>query len=116
MRKLIPVTAAVAIVLTRPTVGAAPLGFPDRSPDVDVLPGFREPHRGYGNVPFYWWNGDPLTRERLLWQLNELDAAGTDGFGVSYIHSHPQADPETWSTPALWRPSDAPLGTPGTPD
>ena len=40
-------------------------GYPDRSENFDVLPGFQQPPKGYGNVPFYWWSGDTLTRERL---------------------------------------------------
>ena len=38
-----------------------PVGFPDRSPSLDVLPGFISPPKGYGEVPFYWWQGDTLT-------------------------------------------------------
>jgi hypothetical protein len=48
-----------------------PAGYPDRSPSLDVLPGFMNPPNGYGEVPFYWWQGDTLTRERLLWQLEQ---------------------------------------------
>jgi len=36
-----------------------PMGFPDRSPDLNVLPGFKNPPKGYGEVSFYWWIGDP---------------------------------------------------------
>jgi hypothetical protein len=31
----------------------------------DVLPGFINPPKGYGEVPFYWWQGNSLTRERI---------------------------------------------------
>jgi len=48
------------------------MGFPDRSPDLNVLPGFKNPPKGYGEVSFYWWIGDPLTKERILWQLDQL--------------------------------------------
>lgn len=30
------------------------LGYPSRSPDLDVLEGFRNPPNGYGEVPFFW--------------------------------------------------------------
>lgn len=46
----------------------------------------------YGNVPFYWWNGDTLKYERLVEQLELLGDASTDGLSVSYIHTHPQVD------------------------
>jgi len=67
-------------------------GYPDRSDTLDVLPGFIKPPRGYGNVPFYWWNGDSLTRERMTAQLEILSGAAIDGFAVSYIHSYPAID------------------------
>lgn len=67
-------------------------GYPDRSPDLDVLPGFINPPKGYGNVPFYWWNGDTLVKERLKEQLDILSASATDGFAVSYIHTVPHVD------------------------
>jgi len=44
-------------------------GYPDRLPDLDVLQGFQNPPKGYGNVPFYWWIGDTLTKDRIIWQL-----------------------------------------------
>lgn len=56
--------------------------------------GFADPPRGYGNVPFYWWDGDSLKYERLVEQLSLLDDATTDGLSVSYIHTHPQVDVE----------------------
>ena len=49
-----------------------PLGFPDRSTDLDVLPGFKNPPKGYGEVSFYWWLGDTLTKERIISQLDQL--------------------------------------------
>ena len=67
-------------------------GYPIRSKDFDVLPGFQHPPQGYGNVPFYWWSGDTLTRERLAAQLDILSESATDGFAVSYIHTDPTID------------------------
>lgn len=67
-------------------------GYPEMRPDLDVLPGFVNPPKGYGNVPFYWWNGDVLNKERLKDQLDILSASATDGFAVSYIHTTPQVD------------------------
>lgn len=67
-------------------------GYPERDANFDVLPGFRQPPKGYGNVPFYWWSGDKLTRERLSAQLDILSESATDGFAVSYIHTDPKVD------------------------
>ena len=69
----------------QPPAGA--IGFPDRSPDMDALPGFQNPPNGYGNVPFFWWLGDPLTPERLRWEIDQLADKGTVGLQVNYAHS-----------------------------
>ena len=63
-----------------------PAGYPDRSPSLDVLPGFIIPPKGYGEVPFYWWQGDTLTRERLLWQLDQLKGKGIPSLQINYSH------------------------------
>lgn len=67
-------------------------GYPSRDGNIDIRENFFNPPKGYGNVPFYWWNGDSLNQERLLDQLNTLSGASIDGFAVSYIHSHPKVD------------------------
>lgn len=67
-------------------------GYPERGKNFDVLPGFQQPPKGYGNVPFYWWSGDRLTKERLSAQLDILKESATDGFAVSYIHTDPEID------------------------
>jgi len=63
-----------------------PPGYPDRSADLDALPGFKKPPAGYGEVPFYWWMGDTLTKERLLWQLDKLSNKGITSLQVNYAH------------------------------
>ncbi len=64
------------------------IGFPNRAPDFDVLPGFQNPPPGYGEVAFYWWLGDPLTKERLRWQLDQLALVdGVMGLQINYAHS-----------------------------
>ena len=55
--------------------------------NLDVQPGFRKPPQGYGEVAFYWWLGDPLTRERLSWQMDQLQGKGVAGLQVNYAHS-----------------------------
>ena len=67
-------------------------GFPERGENIDILPGFQKPPKGYGNVPFYWWSGDHLTKERLKEQLDTLATSATDGFAISYIHTDPKTD------------------------
>ncbi len=47
---------------------------------------FQSPPAGYGPVPFYWWVGDPLERERLAWQLDRLCAKGVRQTLISYPH------------------------------
>jgi hypothetical protein len=63
-----------------------PAGYPDRNPSLDVLPGFVKPPKGYGEVPFYWWQGDTLKRERLLWQLDQLKNKGISSLQINYSH------------------------------
>lgn len=69
-------------------------GFPSVSGNIDIKEHFVNPPKGYGNVPFYWWNGDSLKKERLLEQLNTLSDASIDGFSISYVHTHPKVDVE----------------------
>jgi hypothetical protein len=69
----------------RPPAGA--VGFADRSPDLDAFPGFREPPAGFGIVPFFWWLGDPLTKERLAWELEQMAGMGVSGYQINYAHT-----------------------------
>ena len=84
-----------------------PTGYPDRSPNMDVLPGFKNPPKGYGDVAFYWWQGDTLTRERLTWQLDQLMNKGISSLQINYSHldegglSYGLSNP---SKPALFTP------------
>lgn len=71
-----------------------PLGYPSADGEIDIRKYFANPPKGYGNVPFYWWNGDTLVKERLKEQLDLLADSPTDGFAVSYIHTHPRVDVE----------------------
>ncbi len=72
-------------------------GFPFRSQELDVLPGFQNPPPGYGQVPFWWWTGDPLDKDRLLWQIEELHRQGVSGMQVNYAHE----DTTGWPTYAV---------------
>ncbi len=44
------------------------------------------PDRQYGEVPFYWWNGGELNKERLTEQLEKLAEKGLAGVQINYCH------------------------------
>lgn len=52
-------------------------GYPTANPDLRSE--FVNPPKGYGNIPFYWWSGDKLNKERLKEQLEILLQSATDG-------------------------------------
>lgn len=89
------------------STGIAAVGYPSRDPDLDVLPGFISPPPGYGSVAFYWWLGDPLTRERISWQLEQLRGTRVMGLQVNYAHG---AKGNRWYGPTY--PSEPPLFSP----
>lgn len=94
---LIVVSAALAaltfIQCATPTpVVQAYKGWPSREGKIDIRRGFAHPPKGYGNVPFYWWTGDSLKQERLTEQLALMADASTDGFNISYNHTHSDVD------------------------
>jgi hypothetical protein len=80
------------------------VGYPSRDANLDALPGFRNPPPGYGEVSFYWWQGDPLTRERLRWQLDQLKGKSITALQINYAHSDKGG--KSWG---LTYPSDPPL-------
>ena len=77
-----------------------PPGYPDRSAKFDVLPGFINPPKGYGEVPFFWWQGDTLTHERLLWQLDQLKDKGISSLQINYSHQDSGGLIYGWSNPS----------------
>lgn len=83
------------------------VGVPSRAPDLDVRPGFVRPPRGYGNVAFFWWVGDPLTKERLLFHLDRLANKGITGLQINYAHTD-----KGGVSYGLSMPSDPPLFSP----
>jgi len=80
------------------------VGVASRAADLDVLPGFRKPPPGFGTVPFYWWLGDPLTKERLGWILEQMAGMGVSGYQINYAHSD-----KGGRSYGLTYPSDPPL-------
>jgi hypothetical protein len=81
--------------VVEPPPGAA--GYPSRDANLNALPGFQNPPPGYGEVPFWWWTGDPLDVDRLIWQLEQLHQKGVSGVQVNYAHE----DSPGWSTYAV---------------
>ena len=74
-----------APVLPRP--GAAESGEAVRKlPASTLLTGFSSPPAAFRPVPFYWWTGEPLERERIAWQLDQLKEQGIFQVIVSYPH------------------------------
>ena len=43
--------------------------------------------REFGEVAFYWWVGEPLTKERLMWQLERLSDKNICGLQINYCHT-----------------------------
>jgi len=74
-------------LLSSPPVPPSAVGQANRSAELNVLPGFQSPPPGFGVVPFYWWLGDPLTKERLGWHLQQMEGMGVSGYQINYAHS-----------------------------
>lgn len=62
-------------------------GYPERSGIKDLYEKFQSPPEGYGEVPFYWWQADTLTKERLTWQLDELSKKKISSLQINYSHT-----------------------------
>jgi len=72
----------------------------------DLTTNFLNPPKGYGEVSFFWWLGDKLTKERLTWQLEKLDKKYIEGLQINYAHSD-----EGGNSYGLTMKSDPPLFT-----
>lgn len=55
-------------------------------PPLNVKHDFQTPSPYYGPVPFWWWVGEPVERERIRWQLDRLKEKGVLSAIVSYNH------------------------------
>ncbi len=51
-----------------------------------VYDNFINPPSCYGPIPFYWWHGEPLTIDRIRWQLDRLQEQGVAGVNINYQH------------------------------
>lgn len=52
----------------------------------DFLDAFYNPPCENGEVPFYWWTGDRLDKERIKKQLTMLAEKGVAGVQINYAH------------------------------
>lgn len=77
---------AFTIILAQKPADLPP-GYPNRSSSFNALPGFIKPPKGYGEVSFYWWLGDTLTKERITSQLKLLKNKSITGLQVNYCHT-----------------------------
>lgn len=59
---------------------------PDREGKTNIKEYFLNPPYGYGIVPFYWWIGDKLTKERIEWQLDKMKDHSITGYQINYAH------------------------------
>ncbi|HWD94314.1 MAG TPA: glycosyl hydrolase [Verrucomicrobiae bacterium] len=65
---------------------ASPGATAQNLPATALLEGFRSPPAAFRPVPFYWWTGEPLNRERIAWQLDRLKEKGICQVVISYPH------------------------------
>ena len=66
---------------------------------------FLNPPATHSPVPFYWWAGERLERERIAWQLDQLREKGVRQTVISYPHEasggNSPGDPSLFS-PEWW--------------
>ncbi len=60
---------------------------PDREGTSDIEMAFQNPPACYGMVPFFWWVGDELTKERLSFEFEKLSGHDICGLQINYAHS-----------------------------
>ncbi len=89
-------TAWVLMVMSMHSV--APGEMPDYS---ELKQAFQNPdHAQWGEVPLWWWEGAPMDKERVTWQLETLAAKGVKS--VCPIQRSPgRCDPQSFS-PEWW--------------
>ena len=93
-KRILLLLLLLPMLLCRPASGQSQWekGYPKKVYERELMKHFTTPPAGYGNVPFYWWNGDSLNKKRLKEQLDIISSAAIDGFAVSYIHTTPAID------------------------
>lgn len=87
MKKLFILTLCILSLFVSAQIKQLSPGHPDRFATMDLKSGFIAPPKGYGEVPFYWWMGDTLTREHLTDHLDQMAAKKITSLQVNYAHS-----------------------------
>ncbi len=97
---------ATALLTLQLVAAAKPtgLGFPTFDAKLDERAGFVKPPAGYNQVPFWWWTGDNLDANRLVWQVEELHKMGISGVQVNYSHFDSTGWPTDEENPKLFTP------------
>ena len=49
---------------------------------------FKNPPSNYGEVSFFWWHGDDITKEKLSWILEQLKDKHICGLQINYCHGN----------------------------
>ncbi|WP_207592645.1 glycosyl hydrolase [Halomontanus rarus] len=76
----------------------------DREPST-LRAGFRSPPATeYGNVPFWWWDGDELSEDRITEQLETLQEKGVEAvcFEQKYPHGSPEGPQAPYFSEEWW--------------
>lgn len=76
--------------------------IPADGPQNELAEGFLSPPATHRPIPFHWWTGDRLDRDRLAWQLDQLKEGGVRQVVVSYPH-HPDGSSDV-GDPAVFSP------------
>ncbi len=63
------------------------VGLPMKNAVIDLPKEFANPPLGYGESPFYWWIGEKLEKDRILWQLDQLKEKHLWGLVISIHHT-----------------------------
>lgn len=56
--------------------------------DKNKLFDFKNPPANYGEVSFFWWHGDDITKEKLSWILEQLKDKHICGLQINYCHGN----------------------------
>lgn len=93
------------------------VGLPVKNQVTNILSEFKNPPVGYGQSPFYWWVGEKLNKDRIRWQLDQLQAKHLWGLVVSIHHtdkhvfnaykSEPQQFSDEWWELLRWATDEA---------
>lgn len=75
--------------------------------DTRLRHAFDEPDRRFGPTPLWWWSGEEVTRERLLWQLEKLNDGGIHNLVIINLASAgptygAMADDPAWFSETWW--------------